>query len=54
MDSVMSHRRIFWVAIALGFVGGFSFVAVANGSSEPPRTAWSASAYSSSGTSAAG
>jgi hypothetical protein len=38
----MSQRRIFLIAVALGFVGGFSFVAVANGSAETPRPAYSA------------
>jgi hypothetical protein len=34
---MMSNRQILLVAIALGFLGGFSFVALANGSlaSEP-------------------
>lgn len=31
MDTRMSNRQILLAAIALGFFGGFSFVAVANG-----------------------
>ncbi len=30
MDSTMSQKRTLLLAIALGFVAGFSFVAVAN------------------------
>lgn len=38
----MSQRRIFLIALAIGFVGGFSFVAVANSAAEAPPTAYSA------------
>jgi hypothetical protein len=47
MGALMSNRQILLMAMALGFLGGFSFVAMANGvaisrDSTPP------SAYASS------
>ena len=42
MDIAMSRKRIFLIAVAIGFVGGFSFVAAANGSAAAPPIAYSA------------
>lgn len=42
LDSVMSQRRIFLMAVAIGFIGGFSFVAVANSSTARVETSYSA------------
>lgn len=33
---LVPHMRILWIAIAIGFVGGFAAVTAANGSPIPP------------------
>jgi hypothetical protein len=49
MDSTMSPKRTLLIAIALGFIGGFSFVAIANSSATGSSTHDPMSSYSAAG-----
>jgi hypothetical protein len=42
MDILMSHTRILLIAIAIGFVGGFSFVALADDGARTAEPGYSA------------
>jgi hypothetical protein len=49
MGDLMSNRQILLVAIALGFLGGFSFVSVTTGAMAGGASADRESAYTAAG-----